>query len=229
MSSETMVTVVGNVATTPVFRELPTGPVARFRLAAHTRRFDRVQNVWVDGHTNFFTVWAWRALGTNVQSSLALGEPVMVQGKLKVRDEERGGQHWTSADIEAVAIGHDLSRGTSAFRRVQQLRAEGAARGDSSRADSPWGASPQGDSPWDVTKPGAAKPGAAKPDGARADGVRPGGVGAWPDVDPGKAAGRQPAEAEPDLAGPGPEPEPEREPAELASAVPEVAEPQPVG
>src|SRR5213595_2330173 len=115
MSSETMVTVVGNVATTPVFRELPTGPVARFRLAAHSRRFDRVQNVWVDGHTNFFTVWAWRGLGTNVQSSLALGEPVMVQGKLKVRDEERGGQHWTSADIEAVAIGHDLSRGTSAF------------------------------------------------------------------------------------------------------------------
>ncbi|MFJ9181130.1 single-stranded DNA-binding protein [Streptomyces sp. NPDC102360] len=245
MGSETMVTVVGNVATTPVFRELPTGPVARFRLAAHTRRFDRVQNVWVDGHTNFFTVWAWRALGTNVQSSLALGEPVMVQGKLKVRDEERGGQHWTSADIEAVAIGHDLSRGTSAFRRVQQLRAEGAARGDSARADSPradapwsdsprgdssrgdsprtdapWGESPRGDSPWDVTKPGAAKP----------DGVRADRVGAWPEVGgPGKAAERQPAETEPDLAEPGPGPEPEPEPAEPDSVVPDVAEPQPVG
>ncbi|WP_306320533.1 MULTISPECIES: single-stranded DNA-binding protein [unclassified Streptomyces] len=139
MGSETMVTVVGNVATTPVFRELPTGPVARFRLAAHTRRFDRVQNAWVDGHTNFFTVWAWRTLGTNVQSSLALGEPVVVQGKLKVRDEERGGQHWTSADIEAVAIGHDLSRGTSAFRRPSRPSVENA---------------PQGDSPWDVVKPG---------------------------------------------------------------------------
>lgn len=163
MSSETMVTVVGNVATTPVFRELPTGPVARFRLAAHTRRFDRVQNTWVDGHTNFFTVWAWRALGTNVQSSLSLGEPVMVQGKLKVRDEERGGQHWTSADIEAVAIGHDLSRGTSAFRRVQQARVESA---------------PRGDSPWDVVKSDVVKSDAAKPevamsDGAQADSVEP--------------------------------------------------------
>ncbi|MEU6995278.1 single-stranded DNA-binding protein [Streptomyces sp. NPDC046465] len=116
--NETLVTVVGNVATTPVYRELPSGPVARFRLAVTSRYFDAAQNTWNDGHTNFFTVWAWRALGTNVQGSVSVGEPVIVQGRLKVRDEERGGQHWTSADIEALAVGHDLSRGTAAFRRV---------------------------------------------------------------------------------------------------------------
>ncbi len=122
--NETMVTVVGNVATTPVYRELPSGPVARFRLAVTTRYFDAVKDTWQDGHTNFFTVWAKRALGKNVQASLAVGEPVIVQGRLRVRDEERGGQHWTSADIDAQAVGHDLSRGTSAFRRV--LKADGA-------------------------------------------------------------------------------------------------------
>ncbi|WP_338696609.1 single-stranded DNA-binding protein [Streptomyces sp. Q6] len=116
--NETLLTVVGNVATTPVYRELPTGPVARFRLAVTPRHFDRVQNAWVDGHTNFFTVWARGMLGTNVQGSVAIGEPVIVQGRLKVRDEERGGQHWTSADIQATSVGHDLSRGTSAFRRA---------------------------------------------------------------------------------------------------------------
>ncbi|MFH8606438.1 single-stranded DNA-binding protein [Streptomyces sp. NPDC018029] len=116
--NETLVTVVGNVATTPVYRELPSGPVARFRLAVTSRYYDAAKNTWNDGHTNFFTVWAWRALGTNVQGSVSVGEPVIVQGRLKVRDEERGGQHWTSADIEAVAVGHDLSRGTAAFRRV---------------------------------------------------------------------------------------------------------------
>ncbi|MGY0024110.1 single-stranded DNA-binding protein [Streptomyces sp. YJ-C3] len=115
--NETLLTVVGNVATTPVYRELPTGPVARFRLAVTPRRFDAVQNAWVDGHTNFFTVWARGTLGSNVQGSVSIGEPVIVQGRLKVRDEERGGQHWTSADIQATAVGHDLSRGTSAFRR----------------------------------------------------------------------------------------------------------------
>ncbi|WP_394433993.1 single-stranded DNA-binding protein [Streptomyces sp. SGAir0957] len=117
--NETLLTVVGNVATTPVYRELPTGPVARFRLAVTPRRFDAVQNTWVDGHTNFFTVWAKGMLGANVQGSVSIGEPVIVQGRLKVRDEERGGQHWTSADIQATSVGHDLSRGTSAFRRTR--------------------------------------------------------------------------------------------------------------
>ncbi|MFD9905566.1 single-stranded DNA-binding protein [Streptomyces sp. NPDC059063] len=115
--NDTMVTVVGNVATTPVFRELPSGPVTRFRIAVTARHFDRSRNAWTDGHTNFFTVWAWRSLAVNTQSSLSVGEPVIVQGRLKVRQEERGGQQWTSADIDAYAIGHDLARGTSAFRR----------------------------------------------------------------------------------------------------------------
>ncbi|MEU6660797.1 single-stranded DNA-binding protein [Streptomyces sp. NPDC046821] len=135
--SETTVTVVGNVATTPVYRELPKGPVARFRLAATARHFDRVRNEWVDGHTNFFTVWAWGALGTNVQGSLSIGEPVLVQGRLRVRDEERGGQHWTSADIQASAVGHDLSRGTTAFRRAVRQERAGAGAGRQQADDGP--------------------------------------------------------------------------------------------
>ncbi|WJV48632.1 single-stranded DNA-binding protein [Streptomyces flavofungini] len=118
--NDTVVTVVGNVATTPVFRELPSGPVTRFRIAVTARHFDRSRNAWADGHTNFFTVWAWRALGVNVQGSLAIGEPVIVQGRLRVRDEERGGQHFRSVDIDAQSIGHDLARGTSAFRRTRR-------------------------------------------------------------------------------------------------------------
>lgn len=117
--NETMVTVVGNVATAPVFRELPSGTVTRFRLAATARHRDRATGTWADGHTNFFTVWAWRGLGTNVVASLSVGEPVIVQGRLKVRNEERGGgQQWMSADIDAVVVGHDLSRGTAAFRKA---------------------------------------------------------------------------------------------------------------
>ncbi|THC48039.1 single-stranded DNA-binding protein [Streptomyces sp. A1499] len=133
--NETTVTVVGNVATTPVYRELPSGPVARFRLAVTARYFDAVKNTWNDGHTNFFTVWARRTLGANVQASLAVGEPVIVQGRLKVRDEERGGQHWTSADIDAQTIGHDLSRGTTAFRRV--LKGDGSLTQAASAREQP--------------------------------------------------------------------------------------------
>ncbi|WP_199566595.1 single-stranded DNA-binding protein [Streptomyces triticagri] len=120
--NETLVTLMGNVATTPVYRETGSGSVVRFRLAATSRRWDRERGVWADGHTNFFTVWAWRNLGANVVASVTLGEPLVVQGRLKVRHEERDGRRWMSADVEAVAVGHDLSRGTAVFRRSPRGR-----------------------------------------------------------------------------------------------------------
>ncbi len=116
--NETMICAVGNVATAPVYRELANGGSARFRLAVTARYLDREKKTWTDGHTNFFTVWANRQLASNASSSLAVGDPVIVQGRLKVRMDERGGQTWASADIDAVAIGHDLARGTAAFRRT---------------------------------------------------------------------------------------------------------------
>ncbi|MGX2997153.1 single-stranded DNA-binding protein [Streptomyces sp. JNUCC 64] len=117
--NETLVTVVGNVATAPVVREFATGRVVRFRLAATARYRDRTGGAWTDGHTNFFTVCAWRALAENAMASLSVGEPVIVRGRLKVRQEDRGdGKQWFAADIEASAIGHDLSRGTAAFHRT---------------------------------------------------------------------------------------------------------------
>ncbi|MDQ1029193.1 single-strand DNA-binding protein [Streptomyces umbrinus] len=118
--NETTVCVVGNVATQPVFRETATGSSARFRLAVTQRYWDREKNAWTDGHTNFFTVWANRALATNVQASVSVGEPLVVRGRLKIRSELRDGQSWTGADIEATAIGHDLARGTAAFRRAHK-------------------------------------------------------------------------------------------------------------
>lgn len=92
--------------------------MARFRFAVTPRRWDREKQLWTDGHTSFYTVWAWRTLASNLSGSVAVGEPLVVHGRLKVREEEREGQRRTFVDIEAVAVGHDLTRGTSAFRRV---------------------------------------------------------------------------------------------------------------
>lgn len=118
--NEMTVCAVGNVATQPVYRETAAGASARFRLAVTQRYWDREKNAWMDGHTNFFTVWAKRALATNVQASVTLGDPVLVQGRLKVRTDQRDGKTWTYADIEATSVGHDLSRGSSAFRRANK-------------------------------------------------------------------------------------------------------------
>ncbi|MBT2410251.1 single-stranded DNA-binding protein [Streptomyces sp. ISL-12] len=144
--NETMVCVVGNVATRPVFRELANGPSARFRLAVTSRYWDREKNTWTDGHTNFFTVWANRQLATNVSGSLEVGEPVIVHGRLKVRTDVREGQSWTSADIDAVAIGHDMARGTSAFRRVTRPETAASATRPEPDWETPAGASEDQDS-----------------------------------------------------------------------------------
>lgn len=116
--NDTMVTVVGNVATNVEYRESATGGVARFRVAVTPRRWDRQSESWSDGHTSFYTVFAWRTLAVNLAGSVSVGEPLLVHGRLKVREEAREGKHRTFVDIEAVAVGHDLTRGTSAFRRV---------------------------------------------------------------------------------------------------------------
>lgn len=116
--NETLVTLVGNAATGVEFRETRSGGMARFRFAVTPRRWDREKQLWADGHTSFYTVWAWRTLASNLTGSVSVGEPLVVHGRLKVREEEREGQRRTFVDIEATAVGHDLTRGTSAFRRV---------------------------------------------------------------------------------------------------------------
>ncbi|MFF4757026.1 single-stranded DNA-binding protein [Streptomyces sp. NPDC001292] len=125
--NETIVCTVGNVATQPVHRELPSGASARFRLAVTSRYWDREKSAWTDGHTNFFTVWANRQLAANAVASLTVGDPVIVQGRLKVRTETRDGTSRTWADIDALAIGHDLARGTSAFRRTVRTEQQTAS------------------------------------------------------------------------------------------------------
>ena len=115
--NDTMVTVVGNVATGVEFRESATGGVARFRFAVPPPMgFDG--GIWTDGPTSFYTVCAWRTLAANLAASVSVGEPLVVHGRLRVREEERDGQRRPSVEIDAVAVGHDLTRGTAAFRRV---------------------------------------------------------------------------------------------------------------
>ncbi|MEU3082115.1 MULTISPECIES: single-stranded DNA-binding protein [Streptomyces] len=154
--NETMVTVVGNVATAPVYRESAHGPMARFRMAATPRRWDRERQTWTDGPTSFFTIWTTRQLASNVTASVTVGEPVIVQGRLRVRETERGGQQWTTAEIDAASVGHDLTRGTAAFRRVR--KPVGTWPGGTATEDSRSAAAAQraaGEPDWSVSGAGA--------------------------------------------------------------------------
>ena len=104
--NEAQVTVVGNVATQVDFRMSASGvPVARFRLASTVRRFDQRSGGWADAFTNFYTVWAWRSFAANLASSVTVGEPLVVTGQLRIREAERDGRQFASADLTATAVG----------------------------------------------------------------------------------------------------------------------------
>ena len=116
--SEIPVSVVGTVVSDVRTLETKSGAqLASFRLAAHSRRFNRTTNTWVDGDTSFMTVNCWRSLANNVMTSVSKGDPVVVTGRLKVRDWTNDERSGTSVELEAISVGHDLARGTTAFAR----------------------------------------------------------------------------------------------------------------
>ena len=61
-------------------------PMARFRMVVQERRFDRGLDRFVDGDASYFTVIAWRHIATNVIESVNQGDPIVVSGRLRVRD-----------------------------------------------------------------------------------------------------------------------------------------------
>ncbi len=118
-----IISVAGLVATTPRHLVTQEGlPITSFRLASSTRRFDRSQNRWIDGDTNWYTVTAFHSLAINVNTSISKGDRIMLTGKLRVRDWDNGERAGTSVEIEADAMGHDLTWGSSEFTRTVLVR-----------------------------------------------------------------------------------------------------------
>ena len=113
------ISLTGVVATTPRHLVTQDGlPITSFRLASSSRRFDRAQNRWVDGETNWFTITSFRQLAINSATSVSKGDRILVTGRLRVRDWDNGERAGTSVEIEAESIGHDLVWGSSVFTRT---------------------------------------------------------------------------------------------------------------
>ncbi|HRW19861.1 MAG TPA: single-stranded DNA-binding protein [Dermatophilaceae bacterium] len=117
--NEITITVTGNVCADPVLHSREGGaPFATFRVASTARHFNRREGAWVDGATTFVQVIAFDALATNVASSVKRGQPVFVQGRLRLKDFVTGeGKEVQSVEIAARHVGHDLARGQGTFER----------------------------------------------------------------------------------------------------------------
>lgn len=112
------VTVRGFVATEPRHLITESGvPITSFRLVSTRRRFNRDTSAWEDADTNWYTVSAFRRLALSTAGCVAKGDPVLVSGRLCIR-EWVGEQRGITAEIEAEGIGHDLAWGRSQFTRT---------------------------------------------------------------------------------------------------------------
>jgi single-strand DNA-binding protein len=119
---DTTIVVVGNVLSTPEWRRTANSNrlVANFKIVSTARRYDRETGRWADGHSFRIRVVCWRRLAEGVAASLSVGDPVVVTGRLYTRDwRDSDGQSRVTYEMEAVAIGHDLSRGKARFYRFR--------------------------------------------------------------------------------------------------------------
>jgi single-strand DNA-binding protein len=134
---EIFVTVMGNVASRPKSALTKSGhSVASFRLASTPRRYDRSRGSWTDGTTTWFTVTCWRGLADHVASSVTVGDPLIVHGRLQSKEFTReDGSKGSSLDIEATSAGHDLTRGTSMFKKGDPRPAADSGERDTTAED----------------------------------------------------------------------------------------------
>lgn len=117
---DTTITVIGNVLTAPEWRRTKNTNtlVLHFKVASTSRRLDKESGQWVDGTNLRVRVTCWRRLAENVAVSIALGDPVIVHGRLFTRDwSDDQGQRHLAYELEADAVGHDLARGVSRYAR----------------------------------------------------------------------------------------------------------------
>lgn len=125
--SETVMHIVGFVGTDVDHRRVGEATdLSTFRLASTPRRWDKSQRQYVDATTNWLTVQCWRSLATHARDSLRRGDPVVVVGRLRTEEWTKDDVRHSRFYLDAITVGHDLTRGISTFRKVSRS-AEAAA------------------------------------------------------------------------------------------------------
>ncbi|MEV0588435.1 single-stranded DNA-binding protein [Nonomuraea sp. NPDC050310] len=115
------ITLTGNVAAEPRQHTFDDGArVTSLRVASRHRYFDKKAQVWADGETVYFAVRCWRGLADNVVQSVQVGHPVIVSGRLRIREFGPEGERRFMPEIEASAVGHDLRWGLGAFSKPER-------------------------------------------------------------------------------------------------------------
>src|SRR3954462_6972389 len=126
--NETYVTLRGWLGGDVRHRLAGDAPVAEFRLGVTPRYFESKRSEWVDATTQWYTVKAWRQLADNCRDSLRRADPVVVHGRLSQSTWVKDGVGGPAPGATPASVGHDLSLGTSQFRRALPRRDERSER-----------------------------------------------------------------------------------------------------
>lgn len=186
---EMQLTVAGNVIANPEqhFGHRSGLPFTTFRVAHNRQNFDRESGQWAQTGTDFLKVIAFGSLGLNIVESVAKGDPVVVHGRLSLKEWTQGEKSGTDAEITASAVGWDFNFGQGDFHKVKRPTVSGVDPTDDPSVRSVMrgmGAEPQ-----DAQEP------PEDYDGAGAPFVEP--VGAGPGDAPDAATGQDEEYAEP--------------------------------
>ncbi|MEU4229006.1 single-stranded DNA-binding protein [Nonomuraea sp. NPDC026600] len=115
------ITLTGNVAAEPRQYSFDDGArVTSLRVLTTHRYFDKKTGQWADGERVCFAVRCWRALGDNVAKSVQVGQPVVVSGKLRIREFGPEDDRRFMPEVEASSVGHDLRWGTGVFAKPER-------------------------------------------------------------------------------------------------------------
>lgn len=120
-------TVAGNLTADPDrhYGHRSGQPFTTFRLAHNRENFDREAGRWAQTGTDYLKVVAFGALGLNIQECLKKGDPVVVQGRLSLKEWEQGEKSGTDAEIRADVVGWDFNFGQGTFRKVRRPTVSG--------------------------------------------------------------------------------------------------------
>ncbi|MFJ4207449.1 single-stranded DNA-binding protein [Paenarthrobacter sp. NPDC089675] len=128
---------------------------ASFRLGTTERRYDRANNVWVDGNTNWYTIQSFRYLAGHVGCSIKKGQRVIVVGRLRLRQWEHEGKIYHVAEVDAESVGHDLMWGSANFTRMNGSSGQADAAGSAANGSG----EPETEVPGEELPPVAGRPG----------------------------------------------------------------------
>lgn len=119
------ITIVGRVGSDPERVSTRDGkPLTSFSLATNDR-FRGEDGQWRDGETSWYAVSVYGRLAENAAASLKRGERVIVHGAVRMHKwATKNGETRVEAQLRAIAVGHDLAFGTTAFSGKQTVAAQ---------------------------------------------------------------------------------------------------------